>query len=195
MEKLNLPFKNNQEVTQGCFLLSDPFQQDPHFERSVVFICEHNENGTFGFVLNNYIDLNLDAVLDNPLLLNHKLSIGGPVSNEHLYFLHGFGNLISDSLECKKGVSFSGNYNALVEYGSKIKETFDNKIRFFIGYSGWDPGQLQQEMSDHSWIAVDNIPSTYIFEFPNERLWEKCMELQGPKFSMISKFPKNPQEN
>jgi putative transcriptional regulator len=70
-----------------------------------------------------------------------------------------------------------------------------NEVRFFIGYAGWDFEQLNNEMKDHSWIAVTNISEKEILSTSSDHFWKDCMTKQGSKFEMISNFPLNPNEN
>lgn len=167
---------------------------DPFFERSVVYLCQHDADGTFGFVLNNPLGLNLHDVLDQHETKDHVLFIGGPVAKNQLFFLHNLGDEINQSLKCGKNIYFSGDFDALTEY-VQIHGEKDLKIKFFVGYSGWDENQLQDEINEHSWIAANNIPETYVFRTDHKGIWKACMELQGSKFKMIAKFPKNPNDN
>jgi putative transcriptional regulator len=88
MKKLDFSFKNNEPTVKGSILISDPFSDDVYFGRSVVLICEHNEEGTFGFVLNNYIDVDLHQLDESFPDIQAKISFGGPVSKENLYYIH-----------------------------------------------------------------------------------------------------------
>ena len=193
-KKTSFLFENHEEPAAGGYLLSDPFMGDPYFERSVVYLCQHDSEGTFGMVLNNPLGLHLNDVIDNPFTGDFPLFIGGPVSRNQLFFLHDQGDQIEGSLPVSDGLAFSGDFDALVDYRSS-KKNLKMKLKFFVGYSGWDEGQLEREIKEHSWIAVSNIPSTYPFSPNTHKLWTACMELQGPKFKTISRFPKNPNEN
>lgn len=194
MKKTSLIFENNQHPKAGGFLLSDPFMGDPFFERSVVYLCQHDPEGTFGFVLNNPIGLKLNDVIDVDFEFDEPLFIGGPVAKNQLFFLHNLGDKILHSLPCGKNIFFSGDFDSLVLY---IQEhgLEKIKIKFFVGYSGWDENQLDKEIEEHSWIAVNNLPTHYVFEKDMQHFWKQCMEQQGSKFKMIANFPKNPNEN
>lgn len=193
-KKTSFLFENQEEPSAGGYLLSDPFMGDPYFERSVVFLCQHDQEGTFGMVLNNPLGIQLNDVIDQPFIGDFPLFIGGPVSRNQLFFIHDQGENIEGSLLISDNIAFSGDFDSLVEYrNSNQKQKM--KLKFFVGYSGWDEGQLKREIQEHSWIAVSNIPSPYTFSMQTEKLWTACMELQGPKFKIISRFPKNPNEN
>ena len=79
---------NQANPQAGNVLLSEPFLDDPYFGRKVVLLCEHNEEGSFGFVLNNYVDIDVDEVMDDLPKLDTRISVGGPVKNGNLYYLH-----------------------------------------------------------------------------------------------------------
>ena len=194
MKNTSLIFENNESPNAGGFLLSDPFMGDPFFERSVVYLCQHDQEGTFGFVLNNPLGLNLHDVLDHVEVKDQPLFIGGPVAKNQLFFLHNAGDKIEHSLSCGHDVYFSGDFDSLVLY-IKVNGYKNLNIKYFVGYSGWDENQLNEEIEGHSWIAVNNIPSSFIFNENSQQLWKACMERQGNKFKMIAKFPKNPNEN
>jgi putative transcriptional regulator len=80
---------------------------------------------------------------------------------------------------------------AIINSESKAKDL----VRFFLGYSGWESGQLANEMQEKSWIAVNNISLSTIFNTENMDLWSECLAKQGERFRIISKFPQNPQDN
>jgi putative transcriptional regulator len=194
MKKSRFIFENNETPKVGGFLLSDPFQGDAYFERSVVYLCQYDEEGVFGFVLNNPLNLTMGDVIEDSPFAEYPIFIGGPVSKNQLFFLHNLGHQVPHSLDCGNGVFFSGDFDAL-------KECYDNlnfssyRVRFFVGYSGWDSGQLEEEIENHSWIAVNNLASGYIFHDNSKDLWKECMEAQGAKFKIIARFPKNPSDN
>ena len=194
MKKTSLIFENNEEPMTGGFLLSDPFQGDPFFERAVVYLCQHNADGTFGFVLNNPLALNLHDIIDRKDIIDHALFIGGPVAKNQLFFLHNLGDNVSNSLDCGNDIYFSGDFDSLIEY-LELNGYESIRLKFFVGYSGWDGQQLEEEIKEHSWIAANNIPKHLVFESKYDTLWKTCMGLQGSKFKTIANFPKNPNEN
>jgi len=178
----------------GGFLLSDPFQGDAYFERSVVYLCQFDEDSVFGFVLNNPLSLTLGDVLEPSDFSHFPLHIGGPVAKNQLFFLHRLGHQIPHSFSCGNGIYFSGDFDALTEF-QKHRSIPQHELRFFVGYSGWDNGQLEKEIENHSWIAVNNLNADYVFDEETTDLWKKCMDEQGSKFKIIARFPKNPNDN
>jgi len=194
MKKLNLSFQNSEVAKKGSLLISDPFMDDHYFGRSVVFLCEHDEEGSFGFVLNNYIDMDLHEMDEKFPDISAKISIGGPMSKENLFFIHRIGMEIQGTTIIAPGVYYGGDFNQL---SNLLKENNELKsqVRFFIGYSGWSIGQLAEELNEKSWIPVSNIPLDMLFNTADSKLWSNCLELQGDKFRMMSKFPVNPLDN
>jgi putative transcriptional regulator len=194
MKKLDLSFHNKQKAVQGCVLLSDPFTQDPYFSRSAILLCRHNKKETFGFVLTNYIEIDLHKLDENLPEIITKISFGGPVEKDNLFYIHTFGKEIEGAEQIIDTLYFGGDYEMLFEL-IKADPKRINEVRFFIGYAGWDFDQLNNEMKDHSWIAVTNITEKEILSTSSDHFWKDCMTKQGIKFEMISNFPLNPNEN
>ena len=194
MKKLDLSFHNKQKAVQGCVLLSDPFTQDSYFSRSAILLCRHNKKETFGFVLTNYLEIDLHKLDENLPEIITKISFGGPVEKDNLFYIHTFGKEIEGAEQIIDTLYFGGDYEMLFEL-IKADPKRINEVRFFIGYAGWDFEQLNNEMKDHSWIAVTNITEKEILSTSSDHFWKDCMTKQGSKFEMISNFPLNPNEN
>ncbi|MBM3160361.1 MAG: YqgE/AlgH family protein [Bacteroidetes bacterium] len=194
MESFDLNFKNNEKVKKGSLLISDPFLADRYFGRSVVLICGYGKEGAFGFVLNHYLDVDLHKLDEQFPDIQARISLGGPVDKEHLFFIHTLGNRIDGSTSLYNGIFYGGDFEQL----NRLFETEPNtsgKVRFFIGYSGWSEGQLEQEIKESSWLPVNNITTEIIMDTKIDKLWETCLEKQGKRFKIISKFPRNPEDN
>ena len=194
MKKINFSFTNNEKPQKGSVLISDPFLNDPYFGRSVVVLCEHNEEGTFGFVLNNFAEIDLHKIDANFPDINAKIGFGGPVSKDSLFFIHSLGSRISNSLQIQKDLFYGGDFDQICAVLEKTPEARE-KIRFFIGYSGWDLEQLDAELKENSWITVSNVDHKLILDTNHDDLWKTALEMQQGKFKMISKFPNNPNDN
>lgn len=190
----DITFTNNLLPKKGRILLSDPFLGDEFFERSVVFLCEHSKEGSFGFVMNHYIEVNLHDLNEKFPYIESKISIGGPVEKDTLYFMHSFGTELNDSLEISKGVYMGGDFEQLYDLLDNEKVKSD-RIRFFLGYSGWTGGQLLQEIKDNAWIVCDIENYEEIMNTKEEDMWKYFMNKLGSKYKLISKFPLDPNEN
>lgn len=191
--KIDLTPDQSIRPERGRVLLSEPFLSDPYFRRTVIFLCEHNEEGSFGFVLNNYIDVDLDQIMENMPRYQGKISIGGPVRNSNLYYIHTLGERINDSIEIIPGVFMGGDFeklrNLLVS-----GEAGKNQVRFFVGYSGWSPEQLENEIKTNSWF-VTSVNKDVVMNTDEGDLWKAIMKSMGRKGEMIANMPEDPTLN
>lgn len=191
---IDFNFETNNELKAGSVLVSEPFLADNYFTRSVIYLCDHNADGSFGFVLNKHLDGTLGELGDNLPNIESRVSLGGPVDTSNLFYVHSLGDEVPNSIPCAKGLFIGGEFEAvkriLEEDPTKI-----NQIRFFIGYSGWEKGQLEHELEEKSWIVLNNISKDQILNADNEGFWKKIMESLGGKFKVMSKFPINPSDN
>lgn len=194
MEPYDLNFKNNEQVKSGTILISDPFLDDKYFGRSVIIVCSHNPEGSFGFVLNQYLDIDLHKADENFPDIQARISLGGPVGKENLFFIHRLGTKIQGSTSLYNGIYYGGDYDQLKKLLIQSKK-HRKDVRFFVGYSGWSEGQLDEEIKEESWLPVNNISNDMIFDTANDKLWEQSLEIQGKRFKIMSKFPRNPEDN
>ncbi|MFI5130436.1 MAG: YqgE/AlgH family protein [Chitinophagales bacterium] len=177
----------------GILLIADPFLKDPNFLRTVVFLCEHKEEGSFGFVLNRKYENTLDELI--PGLEDLKLPVfyGGPVQMDTIHFLHQYPNDIPGSEEVIKGVYWGGDFERVVEM-LKTGIADPNKIRFYIGYSGWSDGQLKSELDEKSWLTVAGTRKL-IFHRNYQEIWKDSLKQLGGDYEMMINFPIDPQLN
>lgn len=178
--------------SKGKLLIAEPFLGDPNFERSVVLLCEHNENGSFGFVLNQQTNLKLEDVIDD-VYADFPLFLGGPVEQNTLHFIHRLGDIIDGTIDIGNGLFWTGDFDSvrsLLNIG-KIKE---NDIRLFIGYSGWSEGQLEFEMKRNSWI-VSETDANFIFDTPTDQFWRSVLKRMGGEYKVLSNYPTDPRLN
>ena len=111
-----------------------------------------------------------------------------------MFFIHSFGEKVKDSLKIQKELYYGGDFDDVCKI-LKEKPELNDQIRFFIGYSGWDEKQLDDEFDQKSWITVNNIDKSLILDTEQKDLWKTALEKQKGKFKMISKFPNNPSDN
>ena len=184
-------FKSNNKVKKGSIILSQPLMKDPNFQRSLIFICEHNHEGSFGYVLNEKINTqNLDLELNNVIINN--LYLGGPVEKSYLNFVHNLKNL-SDSEEIIDDVYLGGDIDEFIENKTLNKNKL--KYKFFTGYSGWSPDQLQEEINQNSWIVVNQFNSDILFKNIDDKFWSVFLSEIGGKNKIFSNYPKDPSLN
>lgn len=178
--------------SKGTLLIANPFLKDPNFIRSVIFICEHTERGSFGFVLNKAHTQPLNELLPD-IELSFPVFIGGPVQTDSLHFLHQYPDLIPGGEEVSEGIYWGGNFESLrIHLNSGNIE--QGKIRFFIGYSGWTEGQLDEELKTNSWLTVTGNRKI-IFNTTAENTWKDSLKLLGGDYEMMINYPLDPQLN
>ncbi|MFD2244837.1 YqgE/AlgH family protein [Pontibacter ruber] len=178
----------------GSILISEPFLGDPNFERTVVLLCSHNEEeGTFGLVLNRMSNLKLSDVIDvyNDSF-DMELGIGGPVQYNTLHYVHRLSQL-PQAVQLGEGLYWGGDFEMLrTMIGAGLVTASD--IKFYLGYSGWTPGQLQEEIDKNVWI-VNNNAANKLFNLEADSLWRDILREMGGKYKVLSNYPVDPRLN
>ncbi len=181
------------EPGPGTLLIANPHLDDPNFLRTVIFLCEHNKEGSFGFVLNRKLDYTVDELV--PELADFQLPVfeGGPVELNTLHFLHQYPDEIPEGRELGNGIFWGGDFEKLI--GLINSRTIDTtKIRFFLGYSGWGEGQLETEMVEKTWI-VSPASAGFVFSAHEEELWKDVLKWMGGEYNLIINAPLDPRLN
>ena len=184
---------NNKKPEIGKILISEPFNQDFYFKRSIILLADYHKDGAMGFVLNNPRKQKITDVLNDFPSFDSNIYIGGPVQENQLFFIHTLGDqLLPDSIHITENIYFGGSYLKIKEL---IREGLvkNNQIKFFIGYSGWSANQLENELKNNYWL-VENIDKEKIFS--NEKdIWKDILQNLEPKYQMWTNFPENPDMN
>ena len=179
---------------KGTILIAEPFLKDPNFSRTVILLCEHQVEGSFGFVLNRNIGNTLsDLMPDRAGDLALPVWYGGPVQKDSLHFLHQYPDLIEGSAEVSEGIWWGGNFDTVVDL-LRSGAINSRNIRFFVGYSGWGDGQLDGEMKENSWLTVQ---ATRQLVFPSDpaQTWKDSLRELGGEYEMMINFPTDPSLN
>jgi putative transcriptional regulator len=187
-------FEKSKDLKAGQLLLSEPFMPDENFKRTVVLVCEHTrENGTVGLIVNKPINLKLNEVVEDFPPFKAKVFLGGPVGTDTLQFLHSLGDQIEGSIQLTDKLYWGGNFEQIkvMLAGDKIKP---DEIRFYLGYSGWVTGQLDNELRENAWI-IAKATHRNIFKTPYETLWREVMKSLGGVYSTMAGYPENPNFN
>lgn len=179
---------------KGKLLIAEPtLTGDVSFNRSVVLLAEHSEQGSVGFILNKPLNYNISDLVTE-IEIPFPVFNGGPVEQDNLYFIHKVPDLIANSIEISDGIFWGGDFENLIELinGGTIS---GDDIRFFLGYSGWSSLQLELELTSKSWIVVQNDYESAIIHKSSDAFWkEKMMELGGD-YQLWSNSPENPSLN
>ena len=177
----------------GILLIADPFLKDPNFVRTVVFLCEHRQQGSFGFVLNKQFDQTLDELIIELEGFRLPVFYGGPMQQDTIHFLHQYPDLIPDACQVGPGIYWGGNFETLTAL-IKSNSIDPGKIKFFIGYSGWGDGQLFDECKEKSWLTV-SATRNLVFHTNHSEVWKGSLKHLGGEYEMMINFPIDPQLN
>ena len=184
---LNISY-NNVLPQKGRVLVSQPFMSDGCFKRSVVLLTEYSEEGAIGFVLNKIMGVTIGDMVEDFPSAESVLSIGGPVAANTLHYLHTINN-IPDSIEVVNGIYWGGDIK-VVRKLLALSIIKPEDIRFFLGYSGWSAGQLDEELKNDSWLVGDIRPKFIIN--PSENMWKEAVANMGDRYKIWTTFPENP---
>lgn len=179
---------------KGDLLISEPYLPDPNFERTVIYLCEHDENGTIGFVLNKPSQATFGEVLSEAEGFEAPLYVGGPVQQDSLHFIHRAHDQVEGGLEVKNGIIWGGNFDELLST-INLGTLRDSDYRFFVGYSGWSPGQLEEELKAKAWIVYKNATPEFLFDIEASELWPHVLKNMGGKYKVIANYPLDPRLN
>lgn len=186
-------YKNKLTPERGRLLISEPFLPDPNFERTVVLLCEHNVDGSFGFVLNKPSVLKVNEVVEDLTGMENLVYVGGPVQQDTLHFIHRNVRIESD-VEIADNIFWGGEFESLLTM-CDTKQISADDVRFFLGYSGWGPGQLESELEQESWIVCDYVTNQLLFDTEPQLLWRKALDSMGGRYSVYSNYPVDPRLN
>jgi putative transcriptional regulator len=184
---------NNISPAKGKILISEPFLLDYYFKRSVVLLAEHNEEGSFGLIVNKPVEWKLGTILKGFPDFDAPVYIGGPVKTDSLFFIHTRADIIDDSLEILDGLYWGGDIEIVKEL-IMINQIASSEIKFFVGYSGWVAKQLEEELERNSWL-VSKIKPQKIMQADTENLWDDTLEQLGEDYSYWTNFPSDPAMN
>jgi putative transcriptional regulator len=184
--------ENTDKPEKGKFLISAPHLTDI-FRRSVIYLVEHNESGSVGFVLNKPMKYNIDEVIDDFPEFPSKVFLGGPVQTELVNFLHKTPGKIEGGYEIQNGIYWGGNFDSL-KVLADAKSINPDDFKFFVGYAGWSPNQLEDELKENSWYVADAYEE-FIFSNEPEKLWQNILKSMGGEYITISTFPEDPSVN
>ncbi len=184
----------NLSPQKGKLLIAEPsLTGDVSFNRSVVLLAEHNDEGSVGFILNKPLEY-LISDLVKEINLPFQVYNGGPVEQDNLYFIHKVPDLITNSIEISDGIFWGGDFEKTVDLINN--ETIsEHDIRFFLGYSGWASLQLDEELSSNSWIIVKNEYESNIIQKSTVAFWKEKMIELGGNYLIWSNAPENPSLN
>jgi putative transcriptional regulator len=183
------PMTNESKSIKGQLLLDGGSLGGSFFHRAVVLVCQHDEEGAFGLVLNRSADTTVGemVVADLPeSLKEHSLFLGGPVQPSVLSFLHT--DLFLPNANVMPNLMLGHSLEGLVEIGESFSST--KKVKIFAGYAGWSSGQLEEELERQAWVTHP-ADLDLIFASDPLRLWRRIMQQKGAKYRLLGDAPED----
>lgn len=175
----------------GKMLLAMPMLGDPRFHKAVIFICAHDENGAMGLVVNNTLaGFDMDQLLEqvgiapgerNLESINFPVMAGGPVESARGFLLHDESFIQKDTIRIDQ-FGITGTIDALKEIATG---NGPDDLLFILGYAGWSPGQLDEEIQQNSWLVADADPAIIFHANPDEK-WNMAVRKMGIEPAMLS---------
>lgn len=182
-----------EQPEAGSLLIAEPMLYDPNFRRTVVLVCEHHAEGSVGFVLNQTLPVTLGELIDSSTVNEIGINSGGPVQPETLHVIHRHGDIVAGSMPLGDAMYWGGDFeiiSAMLQSGR-----YDhNDFRFFLGYAGWAPGQLEGEIERGGWI-VGRAMAEDVFDEDPERMWRRVLRRMGGDYALMANFPEFPSLN
>lgn len=184
----------SEKLQKGQLLIAEPsIIGDLSFNRSVILLADHNEEGSVGFILNKPLEYTITDLIPE-IDASFVIYNGGPVEQDNLYFIHTVPELITNSIEISSGIFWGGDFELtkiLINEGKINKED----IRFFLGYTGWSANQLEEELHANSWIVTKNEYKSSILSKSSKQFWKEKIIEQGGEYIIWSNAPENPLLN
>ncbi len=175
--------KHSSDLLVGKLLLATPQMGDPRFEKAVIFVCAHDENGAMGLVLNQLMpDFGFTNLLEQLGIETNKeqaikvpVMLGGPVETARGFLLHGADYKLKDTVAINDNFSVTATLDCLK---SVAEGKGPEEMIFMLGYAGWGAGQLEDELKDNAWLVTD-AENSLIFDTQTPQLWERAVQTLG----------------
>lgn len=183
------------KLGKGIFLVAAPSLRDPNFCQTVVLLCEHGPQGALGVVINRPTAIHIAEALPQVPVLEgqrHLLFSGGPVQPTHVLLLLRTRQALDNAHHVFDGVYMGGDVAVLEQILTVPGET--STFRAYMGYAGWAPGQLEQEMKSGSWITRPADP-TVVFDKDPLSVWANIMQSLGGCYELYAHMPADPSLN
>lgn len=179
------------ESLRGKLLIASPALGDPNFERTVVLITEHGDDGAMGIVLNRPSEAEVAEIVPElaAIAADEPIFVGGPVQPEALVVLGEFSDPDKAAWIVVAEVGLVSAQTDLEELPAAVR-----RGRVYAGFSGWAPGQLEDEIAEDSWIVEPPLPAELFPEDP-EHLWSAVLARKGGEYALVARMPDDPSMN
>jgi putative transcriptional regulator len=178
---------------KGKILISEPFLPDTFFNRTIVYLADHNADGSVGFILNKKLEIKVCDAVSGFDGWDEYLSMGGPVAPDTLHYLHNLGDKIPKSVWVDENIYWGGDIDYIRNLIKKGRLN-NTQIRFFLGYSGWSAGQLERELKENSWV-IAKVKTDIVLNNPVDNTWKRVLRSLNNKYRMWADFPESPDMN
>lgn len=187
---------NTSKPREGSLLVAEPFLSDDYFNHAVISLIDYAPgNNAMGIVMNRKSGYTLGQMIEGfDDDVDIPIYVGGPMSRNRMFYIHRLGELFSGSVEIIPGLWIGGDYSEVLQYvhdGYPI----DNLLRFFIGYSGWDAGQLEREIRDHVWAVTSPLTPEQLLTDSDDTYWHKVVRKMGAPYRGWQMQPMYPTAN
>jgi len=181
-------------LKKGNLLISNyTLINDSEFNRSVIYLTRDNDEGSIGFIINKKSSYKLSDLDTEFSDIKVPLYYGGPVGVDTVHFIHKKNDLIISSEKISNKIYWGNDFQDIISLIRNKKITI-NDVKFFLGYSGWDYGQLKRELNENSWLVLKKFNSNDILN-TNKDIWKNKLVSFGDKYKLWSNSPENPNYN
>lgn len=182
--------------SEGKLLVAEPMLHGDIFSHSVVCLIDYeSQKPSMGLIMNYATGYKLGELTD---IVDESVEIplfcGGPVENERLFYMHTLGDLFPGARQIASGLWIGGDFETVINYIRNGYPT-EGMIRFFAGYSGWDPGQLNEEMKAHTWAVAKPMDPEEMLTGQGDAYWHRAVKSLGPNYKWWRMHPMLPFVN
>ena len=181
-------------LKKGMFLIADPKLRDPNFSQTVVLLCEHNDQGSLGVVVNRPTTLRLSEAIpniDDARATSDVIYSGGPVQPDQIMTLYRAAKQIPESEHVADGMYVGGSLTLLEDM---LASSSSNSIRAYVGYAGWSSNQLESELGESAWKLVP-ADQKFVFDMKPAQVWSTLLASLGEEYAIYASMPTDPSMN
>lgn len=192
LSRIDIP--QPRQLAAGALLVAEPFLAEDWFRHAAGIVIDYSmADGTVGLMLNQLASVTLNQVVD--CKKDYPVYVGGPVGNDRLSFLHTLGDVVPGSQQVMPGLWLGGNFDEALQLVDD-NPLPEGMIRFFIGYSGWTPGQLEQEIDDHVWaVAAPPADAAQLLTGAGDAYWHRVVRDMGQDYKGWLYHPRDNHSN
>ncbi len=180
----------------GSFLVAEPFLREQHFNHAVILLLDYFPyKSAMGIVMNKLSGYKLSELMsESNIKKDVAVYCGGPVSTDRLFYIHRLPQFISGSSHIVNDLYVGGDFDDVCSYISQGLP-LEGNIRFFIGYSGWDDGQLDEEVNDHVWATAPALKTSRYLTGDEDAYWHSVVRELGSRYRGWRYQPMDPKNN